>query len=103
MHLHPMFHVSLLESYASSYIILNHVVPLPLPLELVDGNHEITIHLIVPHMHLHPMFHVSLLEPYASNSIPDRVVPPPPLIELDEGVEYEFGLQSCEEQIVSFR
>ena len=42
-----------------------------------------------PHMRLHPMFHVSLLEPYTSNSIPDRVVPPPPSIELDEGPEYE--------------
>ena len=35
------------------------------------------------------MFHVSLLEPYASNSIPNRIVPPPPPIKLDEGPEYE--------------
>ena len=40
-------------------------------------------------MHLHLVFHVSLLEPYVSNSIPDRGVPPPPPIELDEGLEYE--------------
>ena len=40
-------------------------------------------------MRLHPVFHVSLLEPYASNSISNRVVPPPPPIELDEGLENE--------------
>mgnify|MGYP000432717838 CR=1 FL=1 len=42
-----------------------------------------------PHMRLHLVFHVSLLEPYASKSIPGRVIPPSPLIEFEEGLEYE--------------
>ena len=42
-----------------------------------------------PEMHLHPVFHVSLLEPYIINSIPDRVVLPPPLVELVDGREFE--------------
>ena len=43
-------------------------------------------------MRLHPVFHVSLLESYASNTIPDRVVSPPPTIELGEGQEYEVNI-----------
>ena len=42
-------------------------------------------------MHVHPVFHVSLLEPYNSTFIPNRVVPPSPVIELVEGPEYEVG------------
>ena len=42
-------------------------------------------------MHLHPEFHASLLEPYISTSIPDRVVPPPPVLELVEGPKYEIS------------
>jgi hypothetical protein len=42
-----------------------------------------------PHMHLHPVFHVSLLEPYNASSIPDRVVPPPPPVQLVDGPEFE--------------
>ena len=38
-----------------------------------------------------PSIPVSLLEPYISSSIPDRVVPPPPMIELVEGPEYEVS------------
>ena len=41
------------------------------------------------HMHLHPVFHVSLLEPFTSSSIPNRVVPPPPPVQLLDGPEYE--------------
>jgi hypothetical protein len=40
-------------------------------------------------MKLHLVFHVSLLEPCASTSIPDGVFPPPPLVYLAEGPEYE--------------
>mgnify|MGYP000267595189 CR=1 FL=1 len=38
---------------------------------------------------LHPIFHVSLLEPWTSSSIPNRVIPPPPPVQLVEGPEYE--------------
>ena len=42
-----------------------------------------------PHMHLHLVFHVSLLEPYNASSIPDRVVLPPPPVQLVDGPEFE--------------
>ena len=35
------------------------------------------------------VFHVSLLEPYISSSIPDRVVLPPPPVQLLDGLEFE--------------
>jgi hypothetical protein len=51
---------------------------------------EVAFRLDLPsHMHLHPVFHVSLLEPCATNSIPNRVVPPPPPLQLLDGPEYE--------------
>jgi hypothetical protein len=34
-----------------------------------------------PHLRLHPVFHCSLLEPCATSTIPNRVVPPPPLVQ----------------------
>jgi hypothetical protein len=42
-----------------------------------------------PQMHLHPVFHVSLLEPYMGSSIPNRVVLPPPPVQLVDGPEFE--------------
>jgi len=38
---------------------------------------------------LHPVFHVSLLEPHTPNTIPNRILPPPPPVEVDENLEYE--------------
>ena len=62
----------------------------PGPYLITKQINEVAFHLnLPPHMSIHPVFLVSLLEPYASNSIPDRGVPPPPPIELDEGFEYE--------------
>ena len=46
-----------------------------------------------PHMHLHPVFNLSLLEPYIGSSILDRVVLPPPPIQLVDGLELRS--QSC--------
>ena len=42
-------------------------------------------------MRLHPVFHNSLLEPCHTSSIPNRVVPPPPPLQLAEGPEYEVA------------
>ena len=41
-----------------------------------------------PHMWFHLVFHVLNLEPYDLNSIPCCDFPPPPCIELDEGLDY---------------
>ena len=40
---------------------------------------------------IHPVFHVSLLQPTSSSDIPDRVVDPPPPIELDDSDEWEVN------------
>jgi hypothetical protein len=42
-----------------------------------------------PTMHIHPVFHVSMLEPYKKSQIPNRILLPPPPIEIDHDVEYE--------------
>ena len=53
---------------------------------------DATFRLNLPaHMRLHPVFHSSLLEPCRTSSIPNRVVPPPPSIELADGPEYEVA------------
>ena len=46
-------------------------------------------HNLPAHMRLHPVFHSSLLEPCRTSSIPNRVVPPPPSVQLVDGLEYE--------------
>src|SRR5467141_3924207 len=38
---------------------------------------------------IHPVFHVSLLQPTSSSETPDRVIDPPPPIELDDSDEWE--------------
>ncbi|SOV07075.1 uncharacterized protein UDID_18713 [Ustilago sp. UG-2017a] len=42
-----------------------------------------------PSMKVHNMFHVDRLEPYVANTIPNRVQPPPPLVEVESDLEYE--------------
>jgi len=42
-------------------------------------------------MRVHPVFHVSLLEPSKRNHIPNRVIPPPPPIEVDGEEEHEVS------------
>ena len=44
-----------------------------------------------PTLRLHPVFHCSLLEPFTPSTLPDRVVPPPPLVQLADGPEYEVA------------
>ena len=53
---------------------------------------DATFRLNLPaHMQPHPIFHSSLLEPCHTSSIPNRVVPPPPPIQLVDGPEYEIA------------
>jgi hypothetical protein len=40
---------------------------------------------------IHPVFHISLLEPFIPNTIPNRIIPPPPPIEIAGEDEYEIG------------
>ena len=42
-------------------------------------------------MRLHPVFHSYILEPSRTSSIPNRVVPPPPSVQLADGPEYEVA------------
>ena len=42
-------------------------------------------------MHLHLVFHCSLLEPCATSTIPHRIMPPPPVVQLIDGLEYEVA------------
>jgi hypothetical protein len=61
------------------------------PFEVIGkpGSHSFTIKL-PPHMRaIHPVFHVSMLEPSFPNSIPNRVISPPPPVEIDGSIEYE--------------
>ena len=53
---------------------------------------DVTFHLDLPlQLWIHPVFHSSLLKPYQGNTIPNRATPPPPLIELEDGPEYEVA------------
>jgi len=61
------------------------------PFEVIGkpGSHSFLIKL-PQHMHaIHPVFHISMLEPSTPNSIPNRVLPPPPLVEIDGSLEFE--------------
>jgi len=40
---------------------------------------------------VHPVFHISLFQPTSSSDIPNRVVDPPPPIELDDSDEWEVN------------
>ena len=40
-------------------------------------------------MRIHPVFHVSLLEPYTASTIPSCTQPPPPLVVVENDLEYE--------------
>ena len=60
------------------------------PFIISNQINDVAFHLdLPPHMHLHPVFHVSLLEPYIGSSIPNRVVLPPPPVQLVDGPEFE--------------
>ena len=49
---------------------------------------------------VHPVFHVSMLEPSTLNSVLNCIQPPPPLITLDEELEYEISDSKLDKQQV---
>jgi len=63
------------------------------PYEVVGkpGTHSYLIKL-PNHLHtIHPVFHVSQIEPAPLSNIPNRVNPPPPLLEIDGNLEFEVA------------
>jgi hypothetical protein len=40
---------------------------------------------------IHPVFHVIMLKPETPNTIPNRIQPPPPLIDIEGEQEYEIA------------
>ena len=62
------------------------------PFRIAAQINDVAFRLDLPsHMRLHPVFHCSLLEPCATTTIPHRIVPPPPVVELVDGPEYEVA------------
>jgi len=55
------------------------------------GTHSVTIHLPDHLCAIHPVFHVSQLEPTTPNQIPNHTQPPPPLVEINNELEYEIS------------
>jgi hypothetical protein len=63
------------------------------PFEIIarPGTHSFTTRLLDSMCSVHPVFHVSQLEPATPNTIPNRIQPPPPLVEVDGEPEYEIS------------
>ena len=63
------------------------------PFEILakSGSHSYTLRLPDTIREVHPVFHVSMLEPATPNEIPNRTVSPPPLIQVQGGLEYEIA------------
>ena len=53
------------------------------------SSHAARLGLPLALQHIHPVFHVSLLQPTDPSSIPNRLDDPPPLLEVDDSMEYE--------------
>jgi len=68
------------EKNLGPYAIIAQVGSLSFTLRLPDSMHAV-----------HPVFHVSQLEPAIPNTIPDRIQPPPPLVEVDGEPEFEIS------------
>ena len=63
----------------------------PFPIVERVSSHAFRLGLSLALSRIHPVFHVSLLQPTSSSDIPDRVVDPPPPIELDNSDEWEVN------------
>ena len=61
----------------------------PFPIIERVSSHAFRLGLSLALSRIHPVFHVSLLQPASSSNIPNRVVDPPPPIELDNSDEWE--------------
>lgn len=60
------------------------------PFQITEKINEVAYRLKLPeNLKIHDVFHVSLLEKYYESKIPDRYVPPPPPIEIDDDLEFE--------------
>jgi hypothetical protein len=68
------------EKYAGPYKIIGLAGPLSFIIKLPDSLRAV-----------HPVFHVSMLEPAPPNTIPNRIIPPPPPIEVDGEPEFEIS------------
>ena len=68
------------KKYLGPYDIISQVGLLSWTLQLLASMHAV-----------HPVFYVSMLEPSTPNSIPNCIQPPPPLITVDEELEYEIS------------
>src|SRR5882672_1136777 len=64
----------------------------PFPIVEKVSSHVFRLGLSLALSRIHPVFHVSLLQPTSPSAIPNRMVDPPPLIELDDSVEWEVNL-----------
>jgi hypothetical protein len=74
------------EKYLGPYNIISQVGPLSWTLPLPTSMHAV-----------HPISHVSMLKPSTPNSVPNHIQPPPPLIMIDEELDYEIS------KILNFR
>ena len=62
------------------------------PFEIIahHGTYSFTLRLPDHMQSIHPVFHASMLEPTSPNTIPNRVQPPPALVVIDGGPEFEI-------------
>ena len=63
----------------------------PFPIIAKPGMHSFTLRLPNAMRAIHPVFHVSMLEVITPNSIPNRILPPPPPVEIDGEFEHEIS------------
>ena len=62
------------------------------PYEIISqlGTLSVTLRLPDSLCAIHPIFHISMLEPTTPDPIPGRAQPPPPLIMVDDQLEFEI-------------
>ena len=52
-----------------------------------------------PQLWIHSVFHSSLLEPSQDNTIPNRITPPPPPIELEDGPDMSLLTEESQRRV----